>query len=233
MMISEQKLDNIIRMAINEAIKSSALNDFFREHGGVNREGYNQDGLSDVSDDMIGYYQEFPTHNDAVRKMNSIKRPDRLNRRSENDMKYFFQIYTAKDGSSVLVGIDRDKVETTTTWGGESLKKYGDRRRRNGWNFRERGWKYNDDSDTYYYSSPARDFGLSTSNNVKGLRDYFSNHSVPPEERLKSFREYMKRHYPNWKPVRHWNESEDKIGRIVEEAIQKLKLHGRLKKIKQ
>ena len=168
-MISEQKLDKIIRMAINEAIKSSMLNDFFREHGGVSREGYNQDGLSDVSDDMIGYYQEFPTHNDAVRKMNSLKRPDRQRRRSENDMKYYFQIYTAKDGSSVLVGIDRDKVETTATWGGESLKKYGDRRNRNGWNFKT-GWKYNDDSGTYYYGSKTKDFGLRTSKDVKGLR---------------------------------------------------------------
>lgn len=38
-------------------------------------------------------------------------------------MKCYFTIYRANDGMCLLVGIDRNNIETGVTWGGEVSKK--------------------------------------------------------------------------------------------------------------
>lgn len=164
------------RQRINEAFKSNQLRSWFNEHGGVmNRfdgdwidNRVRQDGLGDVGDDDIVYMQEFDDFNAAVNKKHELTRPDSYRRRSDIDMKAFFVVYRAKDGSCLLVGFDRNKVESGITWGGETTKKTADRKMTNGWNFKNRSDRYADDSDTYYYGKKGNYFGLHTNQDYKG-----------------------------------------------------------------
>lgn len=181
-----RKRANFAKMAkrgwkpLNEAFNSNELRNWAKAHGGIKKtfadDGYpnsivKQDALSDVRDEDITYFQEFPSYNEASNKrweLMSEKTPYGL--RSKYDMKSYFTIYTANDGSCVLVGIDRNSIETSHTWGGEVSKKGADRYWRDehspfpSW----RTNKYTDDRDTYYYSKKGQDFGLRTNQNFQG-----------------------------------------------------------------
>ena len=102
--------------------------------------------------------------------MNKVKKSDSYGRRSDYDMKCYFTIYRANDGMCLLVGIDRNNIETGVTWGGEVSKKGSDRHWRDERNLRHKYGtnKYTDDSDTYYYSQKGNDFGLKTNHQFKG-----------------------------------------------------------------
>ena len=146
---------------INEAFKSNQLRQWFKEHGGV-KNRYNdekhsnlidkrvmQDGLGDVSDDAILYTEEFNDYNEALNKKWQLKRSNPNTRqKSDWDMKAYFTVYQANDGICLLVGLDRSKIKTGSTWGGELTKKTADRVMNNGWNFKTRSNRYVDDSDT-------------------------------------------------------------------------------------
>lgn len=173
-------IDESVKRQMNESIKSSTLKQWFNEHGGVKRlyddEKYGnlidkrvrQDGLGDVTDGDIIYTEEFGDENDAFEKMWQLKKPSRRGERSDLDMRAMFTVYKANDGSCLLVGLDRNTVETGPTWGGEMTKKTADRIRNNGWNFKTRNNRYVDDSDTYYYGGRGRYFGLKTNSDYKG-----------------------------------------------------------------
>ena len=165
---------------LNESFNSNELRNWFKLHGGVmktfEKDGYpnmnvRQDALSDVNDNDILYLEEFPSYNEAVRKMNKVKKSDSYGRRSDYDMKCYFTIYRANDGMCLLVGIDRNNIETGVTWGGEVSKKGSDRHWRDERNLRHKYGtnKYTDDSDTYYYSQKGNDFGLKTNHQFKGI----------------------------------------------------------------
>jgi hypothetical protein len=207
MKIKESELKTMIKESISkillEAFKSNKLRDFFKNHGGVDTY-YRQFSLGDISDEQINYYQEMPTHNDAIKLIWDLKRPDSRGIRSDADMKSLFQCYTAKDGTSVVVGIDRKTIKTGSTWGGAEEKKVADRLMSNGWNFKTRDNRYVDDSDTYYYNSPAKDFGLYNSDNYKGKLSDLEKQKGHPDydeyrrEAVKNLKRYMQRWYPNF-----------------------------------
>lgn len=176
-----KKVNNVneSRKRLNENFNSNELRNWFKLHGGVmktfEKDGYpnmnvKQDALSDVNDNDILYLEEFPSYNEAVRKMNKVKKSDSYGRRSDYDMKCYFTIYRANDGMCLLVGIDRNNIETGVTWGGEVSKKGSDRHWRDVNNLRHNYGtnKYTDDSDTYYYSQKGNDFGLKTNHQFKG-----------------------------------------------------------------
>ena len=166
---------------INESFKSNELRNWAMAHGGIKKTqadiGYpncnvRQDALSDVRDEDITYFQEFSSYNEALskrRELMSEKTP--YGQRSKYDMKSYFTIYQANDGTCVLVGINRNSIETGTTWGGEVSKKAANRF----WRDEHSpfpSWKtnrYTDDRDTYYYSRKGEDFGLHTNRNFQGL----------------------------------------------------------------
>jgi len=184
--LNEEKLNRIIkenlRKIISESFKSDSLRSWFKEHGGVmNRyegEEYDylkdkrvrQDGLGDVSDEDILSVREFDDYNDACNYCWSLNHPKSKygNGNLPFDNKALYTVYRAKDGSSVVVGLDKNKVETTTTWGGEMTKKTGDRIWANGWNPKTRSNRYVDDSDRYYYSRDGQYFGLHNNDNFHG-----------------------------------------------------------------
>ena len=179
----EESLHRIVSNAINEstnriiceAIPSKRLQRYFQNHGGVNSSAF-QDGLGDITDNQINYVQEYPSIKDAKSAMWHMKQ-------NPQNSGLFFVSYTAKDGSGIVVGLDRNKVATTYTWGGEMTKKTGDRLWSNDWNWKDRNNHYMDDSDIYYYGgdkvrsgqrrpSVAGDFGINTNYDYKGrIRD--------------------------------------------------------------
>lgn len=206
---------------INEAFKSNQLRQWFKEHGGV-KNRYNdeehsnlidkrvmQDGLGDVSDDVILYTEEFNDYNEALNKKWQLKRSNPNTRqRSDWDMKAYFTVYQANDGSCLLVGLDRSKIKTGSTWGGELTKKTADRVMNNGWNFKTRSNRYVDDSDTYYYRGKARDFGLRTNADFKGkqsdnkrIKSQMSDAEWKEymDNRIAHMQDYVNRHYPKRK----------------------------------
>lgn len=189
--IKESQLQNIIKECIdnvltesilNESFKSSRLKDWFKNHGGVmNRyEGsdydflidkrVSQDGLADVTDDDILSMEEFNDYNKACEYCWSLNHPKSKynNSRLPFDDKVLYTIYRAKDGSSVVVGLDKSRVPTRTTWGGEVTKKTGDRIMSNGWNFKTRNNRYYDDKDTYNYHGKSKYFGVNDNEGYKG-----------------------------------------------------------------
>ena len=201
---------------ITEAFKSNELRQWFKLHGGVKRlytepEYSNlkdkrvfQDGLGDITDDDIVYLEEFNDFNEAMKKRYELIASNPYTRqRSDWDMKAHFTIYKANDGTCLLVGIDRQKVEIGTTWGGEKTKKTANRMMRNGWNMKTRSNRYVDDSDTYYYSDKGNYFGLKTNRNYKGLqsdnerrKEHMSDEEWKEyqKERVKDIRDYSKKH---------------------------------------
>ena len=206
---------------INEAFKSNQLRQWFKEHGGVknryNDEQYSdlidkrvmQDGLGDVSDDMILYTEEFNNYNEALHKKQQLKRSNPYTRqRSDWDMKAYFTVYQANDGTYLLVGLDRSKIKTSPTWGGELTKKTADRVMNNGWNFKTRNNRYVDDSDTYYYGKKAQDFGLRNNQDFKGKQSH--NKQIRSQmsdaewkeymnNRISQMQDYLNRNYPKRK----------------------------------
>lgn len=165
---------NVVNESANrlicEAIPSKNLQGYFKNHGGVDSTVF-QDGLGDITDGQINYVQEYPSIKDANSAMYHL-------RQNPSNRGLFFVSYAAKDGSGIVVGLDRNKVATTNTWGGEMTKKTGDRRWANGWNWKDRNNHYMDDSDIYYYGgdkvragqnpSVAGDFGINTNYGYRG-----------------------------------------------------------------
>lgn len=155
-------VSNVVNESANrlicEAIPSKNLQGYFKNHGGVDSTVF-QDGLGDITDGQINYAQEYPSIKDANSAMYHL-------RQNPSNRGLFFVSYAAKDGSGIVVGLDRNKVLTTNTFGGEMTKKTGDRRWNNGWNWKGRNNSYMDDSDTYYYGggkeSAPGDFGIHT-----------------------------------------------------------------------
>lgn len=163
-------VENIRKSLITEAFKSNILRKFIQQHGGVDND-YRQFSLGDISDEQIGWAREFDSPNEAMRALTQIKKPNEYGRRSELDMKYFFLPFVAKDNTTLVIGVDRNKIQTLHSWEGEHEKKVSDRLARNGWNFKVRSNKYVDDSDTYYYQSPAKDFGIWDSNGFQNVKN--------------------------------------------------------------
>lgn len=200
---------------ITEAFKSNELRQWFKLHGGVmktfEKDGYpnmnvRQDALGDVSDEDILYLEEFTSFNDAVNKLRQVKKSDYHGRRSDYDMKCYFTIYRANDGMCLLVGINRNKIETGSTWGGEVSKKASGRYWRDEHNPQHKYGtnRYTDDSDTYYYSQKGRDFGLYTnhlfkgkSNDNKKIRSRMTDDewNKYQKKRVKDIRDYSKKHW--------------------------------------
>ena len=197
-----QIITESVRKILMESFKSNMLRKFFQEHGGVNSQ-YKQFSLGDIDDSQIGYSQEFNSFNEAANQLHHIKKPV-ARQRSEADMKYLFQIFVANDGTAMLVGINRSTIDTGVYWDGEHEKKVNDRLWRNGWNFKTRDNRYTDDSDTYYYNSPAKDFGVHNSNDFQNKksdneRAYSSNSENKEsikQKKLKQMRDYLERHHP-------------------------------------
>lgn len=204
--VYQQDKDNSFNESVshlNEAFNSSNLRNWFKEHGGVKRlyteDEYGdlidkrvyQDGLGDITDDMITYTQEFNDYNEAVSRMRMLTQSDHHNMRSSWDMSSVFFIYKAQDGMFLLVGVDRSKMPMGITWGGETTKKVADRRMANGWNYKTRSNRYVDDSDTYYYNSDANDFDIHNSNNFKQVKDY--NQKLKNKMSDDEWNEYMKK----------------------------------------
>ena len=207
--LTEQQLHNIIKETTNriltESFKSNTLRRVFRQHGGPKR-NYRQFSLGDITDEQIGWLREYDSTNDALKDLHQLKKPSQRGQRSHEDMKYHFQVYTANDGSAIVVGVDRSSIETGIHWGGEYQKKVADRLWNNAWNFKTRDNRYVDDSDTYYYQSPAQDFGLHTSNDFQARANDNERQlqQTPKEDRprfnkekVKRLKDYLRRNYPS------------------------------------
>jgi hypothetical protein len=127
-------------------------------------------------------------------------------------MKYLFHTFVAKDGSALLVGVKRDTVNTRQYWSGEYDKKISDRLWRNGWNYKTRDNRYVDDSDTYYYQSPAKDFGIYNNDDFKNVssqrkKDNDQLGRKHKEEMLQRMRDYLLNHYPEqWLKLKKRND---------------------------
>ena len=157
-------MESISHFLLTESFKSSKLSDFFMEHGGVNKEYY-QKSLGDISDEQIMLFDVFESYNDAMDEKHRLiyKTRSDHHHRSQYDMACLFEIYVANDGYAALVGIDRDSIETSMTWGGEKEKKVADRF------WRKQSFSPYKDSDEYHYSRKGYgpDFGLHTSGDYK------------------------------------------------------------------
>ena len=209
--------ENIKLKKLNESFKSNELRSWANAHGGIKKTqadiGYpntnvRQDALSDVRDEDITYFEEFPNWNDAVakrRELMSERTP--YGRRTKYDMKSYYTIYTANDGTCVLVGINRNNIETGLTWGGEVSKKAAERFRRDEHlpypSYRIN--RYPDETDNYYYySKKGQDFGLRTNLNFQGrmkdnrnIRNRMSDEEWKKYqgERLKDMDDYLTKYY--------------------------------------
>ena len=206
--LTEHQLNKLVSESVNkiltESFQSDTLRKFFKEHGGVSND-FRQFSLGDISDDQIGYYREFNSTNDASNEMHNLKKPDQYGKRSDYDMKFLFHIFKANDGTSLLIGVDRDTIQTRPFWGGEYQKKVADRMWQNGIK-RTGGTKYVDDKDMYYYQSPAKDFGVYNSKDFKGKmsdnknaleRQPSENRTKFKKDKLQHMRDYLKKYYPD------------------------------------
>lgn len=162
---------------LTEAFKSNELRNWFKLHGGVKKVwedfpemNVTQDGLGDVTDDDITYLEEFPNIRDArnrVWELNNEK--NNYGQRSERNIKNLYTMYKANDGYCLVVGLNRNNIETGINWGGEHTKKKSDRIWRDDKDPQSyRAGKYVDDRDKYYYSRKGQDFGLRTNQDFKG-----------------------------------------------------------------
>ena len=231
-----ENLDNMLV----EAIPSKKLAGVVKAHGGVNRE-YDQDGLGEVTDDQILLMQEFPNLNAAIAAERRYKKPNG-NRRTEADMRNFFQIYKLADGTAVLVGLDRNKVSTNSTFGGERLSTKADRVNAYGWNHKNRDTKYLDDRDTYYYgvqtnmgnpqsmnSNPAKQVGTNYPNSAAG---YFGirtnqNYAGKLEDLANEKERYEKQPYEDAKWSARFSKNPKSDARAAEKNKEKLYQQGR------
>lgn len=172
-------INNKINSMLTESIPSNTLASYFKEHGGVDRT-FGNDGLGDFTDDVIQYAHAFPNEKEARNVYWNITK--------QNGYRgLFFTMMKAADGSVMLVGVDRNKVQTGLTWGGERTKKKADRY----WNNGERN-KYLDDTGTYYYGgdtgraginpSPVNDFGIRTNQDYKNRVGQLQQNKTAYEE---------------------------------------------------
>ena len=215
-----QYITEEIKVALRESFNSSKLKDWFNEHGGVmnryegddydflNDKRVRQDGLGDVSDEDILSIKEFDNIQDARSYCWDKNHPMSNYGRSRLpfDSKALYTIYKAKDGSCLVVGLDKSRVEIGTTWGGDMTKKTADRVMTNGWNPKTRNNRYVDDSDTYYYHNKGKDFGIHTNREFNGKREdnlrkkeYFNDEEWTKyqEMRKERMKEYLNKYYPN------------------------------------
>lgn len=197
-----------------------------------------QDGLGDVTDDAIVYLEEFydikkplpkkgeedeqeyetiTAFQQASKKQFDLKTPNPYTRqRSDWDMKAYFTIYKANDGTCLLVGIDRTKMDIGTTWGGEATKKTADRVMRNGWNMKTRSNRYVDDSDKYYYSDKGRYFGINDSDIFKGYMEH--NDEIRNNMSDDKWKEYQNKRVERIRNKKR-NAVSEAINKIVSENI--------------
>lgn len=179
---------------INEAFKSNYLRNWFKQHGGVRKDTM-QDGLGDLNDDEISFTQEVDNERDAYNiawKLRNEK--DQYGRRTPAEIKNYYTIYKANDGACLIVGIDRTKVKTSSTWGGERTKKSA-----------ERFWRGDPTRfDNYHYSRKGQDFGLYTNKDFKNkMKDNEHLKSKMTDDqwndyqdmRVKHMHDYLDRNY--------------------------------------
>jgi hypothetical protein len=223
--LTESALHKIIKesinMVMNEAFRSNTLRDWFKEHGGVKRvygddeadfnkfsdKRVRQDALGDISDDCIVYRRECDSFKDAYDLCWDLNHPkDEYSRkRMPFNQKTYYTIYQARDGKCLVVGIDKTKIESESSCiYGDISKKLWDRKFNNGWNYKTNSDRYVDDSDTYYYTGKARDFGLKTNSEYdsilnwkKDLRKRMSDDEWKEyqKNRVSDMRDYVDRHY--------------------------------------
>ena len=226
MKLNESQLREAIKKTIesilSEGFNSKKLRDYFIQHGGIKRlytqdelgdvpdKRVTQDGLGDVTDEQIVYMEEYPDAKAAQEQAWYMQHPkDRRGRLTPTNT--FYTVYKANDGSAIVVGLDKSKFPTDTLWGGEGSKKRVDRVKNNGWSFKSRSNRYNDDSGTYYTGekSPVKDFGYKTSKDYKNMLSNLEKEKKSSEEQqgkdnyvewrrraLQGMRDYMQRHYP-------------------------------------
>ena len=98
-------------------------------------------------------------------------------------------MYKANDGYCLIVGVNRNNIETGINWGGEHTKKKSDRIWRDDKDGEAmRAGRYIDDRDRYYYSRKGQDFGLWTNKNYKGkMKDNQQIKSRMSDEEWKEF----------------------------------------------
>ena len=154
---------------VNEAYKSDRVRSFMGANGGFDKNYSRWSYIGDVEDDDINYWEEFDDVKDAIGRKHDLRKPNPYTReRSDNDKRSTFRVYKSNNGRTALVGLDRNRVHTQPTIGpGELPDKMADRYWRNE-KYPGNG-SYVDDSDTYYYHSPARDFGATTNRMYKSL----------------------------------------------------------------
>lgn len=172
--LSESRLRAVIAEAVRdvlqEAFRSDRLRQWFRMHGGVVKthaaSGYPdslmlQDGLGDVTDGQIVYMEEFGSEREAIAAKRSLTASSGR-RRSDWDMRAFFVTYKANDGKCLLVGLDRKKVATYPTWGGERLNKKAQRiwRDEHHPEYTGKGRRFDPDKQVYHYSKMLGDVGV-------------------------------------------------------------------------
>ena len=193
--LTEGDLRDIVKESVTRLLKeyyqSSRLKQWAKSHGGVIKKYepdnkhtrfVQQDSLGDITDDQILYFQEFPSYQEASDEKFRLKNNGQYGKRSDWDMKAFFIIFTANDGTALLVGVDRNTFETTPTWGGERSKKLGDRV----W----RGKTSDQLKDTYFYHKKADSVGVSNNRDFKNLRD--RNNELRQKMSPEEWDEYMK-----------------------------------------
>ena len=195
-MIAETIEKYVFKRKLNEAFKSNELRNWFKLHGGVKKYwdefpdmSVMQDGLSDISDEDILYLQEFSDIKDARREFWDLSHKDENGRRARMNNRIFYIMYKANDGYCLIVGVNRNNIETGINWGGEHTKKKSDRIWRDDKDGEAmRAGRYIDDRDRYYYSRKGQDFGLWTNKNYKGkMKDNQQIKSRMSDEEWKEF----------------------------------------------
>ena len=198
---------------IDESFKSNELRGWFKLHGGVKKiydeypqMNVPQDGLGDITDNDIMYLEEFGNVKDAENRLWHLNNDrDNNGKRSAFSNKNLYTIYKANDGYCLVVGLDKDRIETGLNWGGEHTKKTSDRIWRDDKDPESyRVGKYVDDKDKYYYGKKGQYFGVRSnkdfkniSNYNKGLKDKMSDKEWKEyqSDRVNHMNDYLKRNY--------------------------------------
>ena len=193
--LTESELHNIVKESVSKLLKeyyqSNRLKQWAKSHGGVIKNydpekpetRFNmQDSLGDVTDDQILYMKEFPSYQEADDAEWNLKHSGQYGKRSDWDMKAYFTIYTANDGTALLVGLDRSTFKTGETWGGTRSKKKADRI----W----RGKTSDELKNTYQYHPRAEYLGVRTSKDFEDLKK--DNNQLKQKMSPEEWDEYMK-----------------------------------------
>ena len=188
-------MHNIVKESVSKLLKeyyqSNRLKQWAKSHGGVIKNydeerpetRFNsQDSLGDVTDDQILYMKEFPSYQEADNESWRLRHEgSRYGQRSEWDTKAFFTIYTANDGTALLVGLDKTSFKTGETWGGTRSKKKADRI----W----RGKTSDELRNTYQYHPRAEYTGVRTNKDFEGLKRY--NNKLKQTKTPEEWEEYI------------------------------------------